>query len=241
MRWYSINHLLGDGSGQHAPKKLSTASARILPASACKGRTSMAMTLAPSLPRSLASRLRTGLAPTSQGVGSGRVIVAVVLALKFILPVLILRYPFGAGWANFVLDSVDGDILIRAGLHEPTYQVVDKIADWWTYLIIFIWGWKTPIRRPVAFLFAFRTVGQVLFLVTRNELALFFFPNLLEPLFLIYVTIGRFKGVDRSFEIYHRHRVVIWAFILIYKFQDEYVTHVANVDRSETIKSLFGG
>lgn len=164
------------------------------------------------------------------------VIIAVIVAMKFILPVLYFRYPFGAGWANFWLDSIDGDILVPAGLPDPTYQLVDKAADYWTYICIFLWGWRQPIRRETSVTFLIRTIGQVLFFVTRNELALFFFPNLLEPLFLIYVTIARFKGWDKVYGIYRKHAVAIWAFILVYKFQDEYITHVGNHDRTMLLK-----
>ena len=52
--------------------------------------------------------------------------VAVIIAAKFAIPVLIVRFPFAAGWANFVLDTVDGDLLIPLGLEDPTYQLIDK-------------------------------------------------------------------------------------------------------------------
>jgi hypothetical protein len=153
-----------------------------------------------------------------------------VIALKFILPVFYLRYPFAAGWANFLLDSVDGDILVPGGVPEAAYQQMDKLADYVAYVFMLIWGWRTPILR---------TVGQALFFATGNELALFFFPNLLEPLFLVYVTLARFKGVAAGDAAYARHRVLIWALICIYKFQDEWLTHVANVDRTSLVRSLF--
>lgn len=53
----------------------------------------------------------------------GDVVIIIVVALKFLLPVLYLRAPFLAGWANFLLDSIDGDILVPAGLAEPTSDV----------------------------------------------------------------------------------------------------------------------
>lgn len=157
------------------------------------------------------------------------------------MPALILRYPFAAGWANFVLDSIDGDILVPAGLHEPTYQLVDKLADYVTYIFIAIWGWRTPIKKAVVATFLLRTIGQMLFFATRNELAFFFFPNLLEPLFLTYVTIARLRGKEHVESIYTRHRTLIWILIGLYKFQDEWFTHVGNVDRSEFVQGLFGG
>ena len=137
-----------------------------------------------------------------------------------------------------LLDSVDGDLLIPAGLDEGLYQNLDKAADWVGYLFIFIWGWRQPIRREIAATFALRTVGQALFFVTQNEFMFFCFPNLLEPLFLVYATIARFRGWDRVQAIYRARLVWIWLGILVYKFQDEWFTHVANVDRTEFLQRL---
>lgn len=166
-------------------------------------------------------------------------VIAVVVGLKFLLPVMYLRYPFGAGWSNLLLDSVDGDILMPAGLPDPTYQLIDKAADYWAYVFMLLWGWRHPIRREFVATFALRTVGQALFFITRDEIFFFYFPNLLEPLFLVYVTIGRFKGWDKVYGIYRRYAVPIWAGIFLYKFQDEYITHVANVDRTTLVKQMF--
>jgi hypothetical protein len=165
-------------------------------------------------------------------------VVAIVVALKFLLPVLYVRHPFAAGWANFALDGVDGDILVPAGLDDPTYQLVDKLADYVAYVFILLWGWRTPIRREIAATFALRTVGQALFFATRDELVFFAFPNLLEPLFLVYVTIARLRGDDRVHAIYRRHLRAIWLCILVYKMADEWVTHVGNVDRSQMLRML---
>lgn len=168
-------------------------------------------------------------------------VIVPVVALKFLLPVLYLRWPFLAGWANWLLDSVDGDLLMPAGLDFGLYQDLDKIADWVGYLFIFIWGWRRPIRREITATFALRTVGQALFLATHNEMMLFWFPNLLEPLFLVYVTIARFRGWERAQAIYRARLAWIWLGILVYKFQDEWFTHVANVDRTDWLRSVLGG
>ncbi len=55
---------------------------------------------------------------------SDSVLIAVVVARKCGLPVLLIPFPFLAGWANFVLDAVDGDLLIPLGLSDPVYQQV---------------------------------------------------------------------------------------------------------------------
>ena len=46
------------------------------------------------------------------------IIIGVIVVAKFAIPVLIVRFPFAAGWANFVLDTVDGDLLIPLGLED---------------------------------------------------------------------------------------------------------------------------
>lgn len=164
--------------------------------------------------------------------------IAVLVVAKYVIPVLIIPFPFAAGWANFVLDTGDGDLLIPWGLDDGTYQLIDKSADWVTYVGMVIAARKWQIRRTVFALFAMRTVGQLLFFITRAEIVFFFFPNFLEPLFLIYATIRHFKK-ERVADIYLRHRVAIWVFVVVYKLQDEWVTHVGNIDRTELIKSLF--
>ena len=163
-----------------------------------------------------------------------------VVAAKYLLPLLLIPFPFVAGWANFVLDSVDGDFLIPLGLSDPVYQNVDKSADYVTYVCMVVAAWKWPLRRAVIALFALRTVGQALFFITSNEIVFFLFPNFLEPLFLVYTTILFLKR-DAAPAFFARHAVVIWVLVIAYKLQDEFVTHVANVDRSELVGRLFGG
>ena len=70
------------------------------------------------------------------------VLIALIVAAKFALPVLIVRFPFAAGWANFVLDSVDGDLLIPLGLPNEVYQPVDKLSDWVTYVAIVVVAYR---------------------------------------------------------------------------------------------------
>ena len=177
--------------------------------------------------------------------------IVLIIAAKFALPLLIVRYPFAAGWANFILDGIDGDLLIPLGLPNETYQPVDKITDWVTYVAIVVVAYRNawPTKRLMLGLFLFRSVGQVGFLVTGNELLLAVFPNFLEPLFLVTASILAWERVirrrsdweERGFAILHRYRWLIGTVIVIYKLQDEYFTHVANVDRSDLIQQLFGG
>jgi hypothetical protein len=177
--------------------------------------------------------------------------IALIIAAKFALPLLIIRFPFAAGWANFVLDGIDGDLLVPLGLLDPAYQPIDKITDWVTYVAIVIVAFRNewPTKRLMLGLFLFRSIGQTGFLLTGNELLLALFPNFLEPLFLVTVTILAWERTvrhapdwqDRGFALLHRWRWPIGVVIVVYKLQDEWFTHVANIDRSDLIRQLFGG
>ena len=168
-------------------------------------------------------------------------IIGLVIFLKFAVPVAVIFFPFFAGWANFVLDTIDGDILIPMGLEDKAYQPIDKIADWATYIgmAFAAWKFKWGIRKWIYGLFIFRSIGQLAFLLFHDERLFFYFPNFLEPLFLIYATIFFFKKLSepRSHEFYLKHKLAIWIFVVIYKMQDEYFTHIANIDRTDFIKN----
>ena len=166
--------------------------------------------------------------------------ISFVIFLKFAIPVAIVFFPFVASWANFILDTIDGDILIPLGLTDSTYQPIDKIADVATYvgMIFAAWRFRWGIRRWIYGLFAFRSIGQLAFFLFKDERLFFYFPNFLEPLFLIYATISFFKKAQ-SYNFYLKYKWAIWIFVILYKMQDEYLTHIADIDRSEFIKGLF--
>jgi hypothetical protein len=176
------------------------------------------------------------------------VAIVAIVAAKFLLPVLIIPFPFAAGWANFFLDGFDGDLLIPLGLPNDIYQPVDKITDWVTYVAIVVVAFRNdwPTRRLMLGLFVFRSIGQIGFLVTGDELFLAIFPNFLEPLFLVTASILAWQRTVRhvpdwqgqGFAILHRHRWLIGIAIVVYKLQDEVLTHVVNVDRSELLERV---
>lgn len=170
----------------------------------------------------------------------GWVGIATIVAAKVLVPVLIVPFPFAAGWANFVLDTVDGDLLIPLGLEDSTYQPIDKGADYLTYIFMVVAAWKGswPMFKWIVGFFALRSAGQLLFFITNNEAVFFFFPNFLEPLFLIYATILFFKK-DEAPAVFKRRQVPIAIFIFLYKMQDEYITHIGNFDRSDLIRDVF--
>lgn len=177
------------------------------------------------------------------------VMIICIILLKFLLPVLTIFVPFMAGWGNFILDTIDGDLLIPLGLADSAYQPIDKLADWATYIGMVVLAYKMdwPFKKLVLGLFIFRSIGQLAFLINREELLFFVFPNFLEPFFLIVVTIMAYKRVIKklpkwqqsAYQTVIKHRWLIAIFVVVYKMQDEYITHVGNIDRSELLQNIF--
>lgn len=113
-------------------------------------------------------------------------------------------------------------------------------------IVVLAYRRQWPIRRLMLGLFIYRSIGQVAFLLTENELFLAFFPNFLEPLFLVTASIHAWERVvrkypdwfERGFTLLARHKWLIGTLIVVYKLQDEYFTHVANLDRSDFLQQL---
>jgi hypothetical protein len=154
-----------------------------------------------------------------------------------------LRFPFAGAWGTYVLDSVDGDVLLELGVTEEVYQTIDKTADSFSYVIMLIVGRRWRIGRLIGLLFVYRSVGQALFFVTRKEIVLFCFPNFLEPLVLAYtLLLVRHQGREpQAYAAYRRHRGPIWIAIIGYKLWNEWSLHVANIDLSQRFFGFTGG
>lgn len=166
----------------------------------------------------------------------------VVVALKFIVPTFMLVFPFPAVWANYVLDVIDGDVLMQFGMSEFVYQTIDKAADYFSYIFMLILGLRWRIKSTIVILFVYRTVGQVLFFATRNELMFFYFQNFLEPLVMVYTLLIFKQGSEeKAFGSYKRHFILIWVIILVYKLWNEWYLHFANIDLSTLLFGFNGG
>jgi hypothetical protein len=161
-------------------------------------------------------------------------VIIFILILKFCLPVGVILAPFAASWANFVLDSIDGDILMHIGLNPASYQLWDKAADYWTYIFLFMVGRRWRIGKQITLLFLVRIIGQALYFLTSNELFLFLFPNFLEPLFMVYsLLIFTHKSETKAHQWYKKHLILIWIIIITYKMWNEYNIHVGRIDLSQ--------
>ena len=139
----------------------------------------------------------------------------------------------------------------RWACRTTSSQPVDKITDWVTYVAIVVVAFRNdwPTKRLMLGLFLFRSIGQVGFLLTGNELLSpssrtsssrsSSSPSRSPRLRARDPPLPRLAGT-RLRHLY-RYRWLIGTLIVIYKLQDEWITHVGNIDRTEFLEQLFGG
>lgn len=165
----------------------------------------------------------------------------IVISLKFLIPPLMLIFPFYSLWGNYFLDVVDGDILLSLGMSAVTYQVIDKFADFISYIFMLILGLRWQIKKIIVILFIYRIIGQVLFFITGNELVFFYFQNFLEPLMMVYaLLIFKTKSEEKAYIAYKKNFLLIWTIVIIYKIWNEWYLHFANIDLSQMFFGFSG-
>ncbi len=124
--------------------------------------------------------------------------VAIVIALRLILPLSILRWPLAGGVLAMLIDAADvvlvetfARLLGESPEFGPAYAQIDKVLDLW-YLsleLVVTRRWDASLlRRTAAGLFTWRLLGVVLFEATGRRELLVVFPNLFEN-FYLYVLI----------------------------------------------------
>ena len=170
-------------------------------------------------------------------------IISLVISLKFIVPSLMLAFPFAGAWGNYVLDVVDGDILLSLGLTDSTYQTIDKFADLISYIFMLILGLRWPIKKIIIVLFGYRLIGQLLFFITGNELMFVYFQNFLEPLVMAYtlLLVLNKSNPDKAYKAYKKYFFLVWGLVIGYKLWNEWYLHFANIDLSLFFFGFTGG
>jgi hypothetical protein len=166
-----------------------------------------------------------------------------VVALRVVLPLLILRKPLVGGIMAMLLDAFDVVIveLFGPGGMGDHYHSIDKVLDL-HYLGIEAWvalSWSERVPRISAIaLFLYRVAGVVIFELTQWRLALFIFPNLIEHWFLFYLIRCRFfPGLNLN----AGKNTIMWLAILyIPKLAQEYLLHVAQAQPWDWAKGVLG-
>jgi hypothetical protein len=167
-----------------------------------------------------------------------------VLALRFVIPLFIPRFPLPAILAALVIDAADQTIFQQfTNLNLDGYQNYDKALDIFYLTIAFLAvyrNWTNTSAVNVArFLWYYRLVGVWLFEVTQERWLLFIFPNTFEYFFIAYVAIGTQWDPRR---LTHRAVIGLAAFIWIFiKLPQEWWIHIAQNDFTDFMKvDVFG-
>lgn len=168
----------------------------------------------------------------------GLVIVAVVLS-RFLVPLLIPRFPLPAIIASLVLDAVDGTILEKITGSEPEgYQTYDKALDIYYLAIAYVStmrNWRHLAAFQISrFLFYFRMLGVAAFELSGARWLLIVFPNVFEYFFIWYEAL-RTRWNPITFALGHviGAAAVIWVVI---KLPQEYWIHIAQLDFTDTMR-----
>jgi len=167
----------------------------------------------------------------------------VVIALRVVVPLLILRRPLLGGILAMAIDALDVVIveLFGSGGMGPHYHSLDKVLDLY-YLALEAWvslSWSARVPRLISIgTFTWRVVGVALFEITKTRFVLFLFPNLFENWFLFVLIVWRFFP---RVELATWAQCLKWLAILyIPKLGQEYLLHVAQAQPWGWIKGKIG-
>ena len=181
-----------------------------------------------------------------RGVADSRdlVVLVLVIAARFFVPLAIPRYPIPAGIAALVIDGVDQTIFqVFTTLPLAGYQSYDKALDVYYLSIEYLStlrNWTNLSAFAMSrFLFYDRLVGSLLFELLQFRALLLLFPNTFEYFFLFYEGV-RLRWNPRRLSVASvvGAAFAIWVFVTV---PQEYWIHIAQFDVTDMLKTrVFG-
>jgi hypothetical protein len=167
-----------------------------------------------------------------------------VVAARFLVPLLIPRYPLPAILASLIIDAADQTIFQQfPSLSLEGYQGYDKALDIYYLTIAYIStlrNWTNLFAFQVSrFLFYWRLVGVALFELTHLRPLLLVFPNTFEYFFIFYEAYRlRWDPERMPKKLAIGAAAFIW---IVIKLPQEWWIHIAQLDTTDLIKEdLFG-
>lgn len=168
-------------------------------------------------------------------------VVGAVVTARFIVPLLIPRYPLPALLASLLLDAADREIFeLLATVRLEDYQSYDKALDIFYLTVAMLaalrnWASFTALRIA-RFLLYYRLVGVALFELTGARPLLLLFPNTFEYFFIAYEVVATRWSPGR---LTRRHLILLAAGIwVLIKLPQEYWIHVLRLDVTEQLAAL---
>ncbi|MFN8585576.1 MAG: hypothetical protein U0446_09690 [Dehalococcoidia bacterium] len=165
-----------------------------------------------------------------------------VVALRLLVPLLILRWSLVGGILAMLVDATDVIVVefFGPGGMGGHYSQLDKGLDSYYLALeaVVAWYWLNPWARWTALaLFVYRLVGAVLFEATQVRALLFVFPNLFENWWLYCVVVARVR--PRWLPTSWRSTVVPLLILLVPKMAQEWLLHVAEAQPWSWFKDTF--
>ena len=140
---------------------------------------------------------------------------------------LFLSAPIGIFLA-WVSDKPDGYLTFRLGWKFKKYHRLDKILDYWWYIIILIYSFRLVIFPTILVLFLFRSIGQIISLVSAKEKYLLLFPNCLEVFFALYLVFSyllpNYLWLFTSY-----NKLIIISFCFLFALSQEYRINIKKI------------
>ena len=172
--------------------------------------------------------------------GTATVVFLAVVGARFLVPLLIPRYPLPAVVAALILDGVDQTIFQSFGFDPPGYQGYDKAMDVYYLAIAYLSTMRNWTSRPAVrvarFLYFYRLIGVVAFELTQWRPLLLIFPNTFEYFFIAYEAYRLFWNPARvSMRSWVITAAAIWVFI---KLPQEWWIHIAQLDVTDTMAEV---
>jgi hypothetical protein len=175
---------------------------------------------------------------------SDLVVFWLVVAARFLVPLLIPRYPLPGILAALVIDAVDQTVFQTfTNLPLEGYQGYDKALDIYYLTIAYIStlrNWSNRFAFQVSrFLFYWRLAGVALFELTHLRPLLLIFPNTFEYFFIFYEAYRlRWDPKRMSEKLVIGVAAFIW---IVIKLPQEWWIHIAQLDTTDFLKEhLFG-
>src|SRR3954469_3349601 len=169
--------------------------------------------------------------------GKETLLFALVVGLRFFVPLLIPRYPLPAVVASLVLDAADQSIFHAFGYDPPHYQGYDKAMDVYYLAIAYVStlrNWTSPSAYRVSrFLYFYRLVGVTAFELSGWRALLLIFPNTFEYFFIAYEVVRTQRDPRRyTLRFWIWVAAVIWVVV---KLPQEWWIHVAQLDFTDEL------
>jgi len=176
------------------------------------------------------------------------IVFLIVILARFLVPLLILRFPLPAILAALVIDAIDQTIFQTfTNLNLDGYQGYDKALDIYYLTIAYIAtlrNWTNLYAFKVSrFLWYYRLFGVTLFELTYvgpgPRWLLLIFPNVFEYFFIFYEIVRlRWDPVRLTKRATILWAAAIWIFI---KIPQEMWIHILQLDMTDFIKENISG